>query len=227
MKASISLFLILLMIFPSCKEVETPTNSDQKEGLASWLPGIWTLTEVTQMNGSISINGFQTSTFTGVGENVVTVTPDPNICSSVPFDPYSSTWVKSWEEFWQVKFPGPINDSKHLTIAIEGFHAFEFNTANIVDDGKLTTIETTFTDGLRLGSISKCPGDFDVPAECQHTWGISGGIRWATNNRSGACQLEPETTYYFNLTFTDGVTAGSTTCNKIPCITNVQYRNRQ
>ena len=161
-----------------------------------------------------------------VSNAVVTVTPDPNSCSSVPFSPYPSLWVRPWESFWQVAFPGPISGDEFLTIAQFGFHALEFNTANIVDDGKMTTIETTVTDGVRLGSISKCPGDFDVPDECQHIWGIGGGIRWATNGRAGACQLEPETTYYFNLTYTDGFAAESTTCNRSPCITNVQYDNR-
>ena len=124
-----------------------------------------------------------------------------------------------------VDFPGPVSDNKFLTIPRSGFFALEFNTGNIVDDGKMTTIETTVTDGIRLGSFSKCPGDFDVPAECQHTWGIGGGVRWATNGRADACQLELDTTYYFNVTFTDGSTPSSTTCDKSPCYTNMQYIN--
>lgn len=198
----------------------------------------WDAVNITVPDGEVILDivteGEQTFTLTcdgvagpaAVAEAVVTVTPDPNSCSSVPLGPGSPTWVNTWESFWIVEFPAPVSDSRFLTIARFGYHALEFNTGNIVDDGSLLTIETTVTDGVRLGSISKCPGDFDVPAECQHVWGIGGGIRWATNNRAGACQLEPETTYYFNLTYTDGIDPGASTCGKSPCITNVQVQNR-
>ena len=158
-----------------------------------------------------------------IEEVTVAATLNPNECSAPPL---ANGTLGFWENFWQVAFPGPVSDNEFLLIPGFSFYALEFNTGNFVDDGKMTTIETTAEDGLRLGSFSKCPGDFDVPAECQHTWGISGGIRWATNGRLGACQLEPNTTYYFNVTFTDGVNAGSTTCDVSKCFTRLQVDNR-
>ena len=106
-----------------------------------------------------------------------------------------------------------------------GYKAIKFNTGNVVDHGKLVTIETTTTDGVRLGAISQCPGDFDVPAECQHVWGIGGNITWATDGYSGGCQLEPNTDYYFNLTYTNGFDNSQSSCHSAPCVTKVQHVN--
>ena len=159
---------------------------------------------------------------TSVTDEIVTVNQDPNSCRT----PALAGNDIPWEDFWQVFFPGPVSDSKYRTVPIGGYSSIVFETANIIDDGKFTTIETTITDGVRLGAISECPGEFDVADECKYQWGIGGGIRWATNGRADACQLDPNTKYYFNLTFTDGVTPSTTTCDKQPCITNVQVSNR-
>jgi len=160
-----------------------------------------------------------------IEEVTVAATLNPNEC---PAPQLANGTLGFWGDFWQVAFPGPESEQQRfLSIPRFGFHAIEFNTADFVDDGKITTVETTVTDGVRLGAYSKCPGDFDVPDECRYSWGISGGVRWATNGRSGiVCHLEPNTTYYFNVTYTDGVTAGSTTCNSSPCITIMQHLNR-
>lgn len=148
--------------------------------------------------------------------NTVTTTD----CAATPI----SGSVGKWENFWSAAFPYPGSETTHFEIPRLGYGALKFNTGNVVDDGKISSIETTITDGLRLGSISECPGDFNVPAECTHLWGIGGGIRWATNGRSGACQLKPNTDYYFNITFTDGVTPSTTSCRTSPCVTALQYR---
>ena len=144
-------------------------------------------------------------------------------CSAAPL----SGNVKDWKSFWLVDFPAPGYDNRFATIPRTGYLALKFKTGNLVDDGKMSTIETTITDGVRLGSFSECPGDFDVAPECDYVWGISGGIRWATNGRTGACQLKPNTTYYFNVTFTDGVSGSTSTCNTSTCVTNLQAVNRQ
>jgi hypothetical protein len=148
--------------------------------------------------------------------------PTTQTCSAAPL----AGNVIPWETFWLVDFPNPGYDNRFAVIPRMGYLALKFNTGSIVDDGKMSTIETTITDGVRLGAFSECPGDFDVAPECEYVWGISGGIRWATNARADACQLKPNTTYYFNVTFTDGTDTASTTCNTSQCVTNLQHVNR-
>jgi hypothetical protein len=151
----------------------------------------------------------------------ITVTVEGNGC---PTPPLTGT-VKPWLDFWLEDFPKPVFDHRFAFIPRKGYFALEFNTGNVIDDAKMTTIETTFEDGVRLGSFAECPGDFDVAPECKYSWGISGGLRWATNGRAGACQLKPNTTYYFNVTFTDGVSGSTTTCDASNCVTNLEHLN--
>ena len=148
--------------------------------------------------------------------------PDPSSCGT----PSLSGNVTNWINFWREAFPFPGFYTKDVTIPIKGYYALKFNTANFIDDGKITSLETTNTAGVRLGAISECPGNFDVPSECFLKWGLGGGIRWATNDRLGACQLKSNTTYYFNITFTNGVTGSTTTCPNTPCVTALQHSNR-
>jgi len=156
-----------------------------------------------------------------VVSSVVVVEPAGQECDATPL----SGNIESWSSFWLVDFPKPGYDNRYGTVPRFGYLAIEFNTGNIVSTGKLYTVETTVTDGVRLGAISQCPGDFDVTPECDYSWGIGGGLSWATNGGLG-CQLAPNTTYYFNLTFTNGVNPSSSTCSSSPCITTVQHVNR-
>jgi len=209
--------------------IENATSCTPSGGTGGWDAVTITLPD-GQADITIDSAGEHTFTLTcdgvagpaAVDNVVVAATLNPNECMAPPL---ANGALGFWENFWLVPFPGPASDSRFLTIPRTSYFAMEFNTGNVVDDGKMTTIETTVTDGVRLGAFSKCPGDFDVAPECQHSWGISGGIRWATNGRVGACQLEPNTTYYFNVTFTNGITTSST-CGKSPCITNMQHSNR-
>ncbi len=147
---------------------------------------------------------------------------DPSSCGT----PSLSGNVINWINFWQEAFPFPGSDTENIIVPIQGYSALKFNSANFIDDGKITSIETTNTTGVRFGAISECPGNFDVPSTCSLKWGLGGGIRWATNDRDGACQLKPNTTYYFNITFTNGVTGSTTTCPTTPCVTALQHSNR-
>jgi hypothetical protein len=143
-----------------------------------------------------------------------------------PCDPSPLSGVISlWSNYWEKEFPEPNFDNKFATIPRTGFLALQFDTADIIGDGRLTTIETTATDGLRLGTISTCPGDFDVEPECDHVWGNGGSIRWETNGRVGVCHLNPNTTYYFNVTFTDGQSPRTTSCKSAPCIPSVKKQS--
>lgn len=158
---------------------------------------------------------------TAVKSTVVIVNPAVQQCPT----PTLSGTTTSWKTFWLVDFPKPAYDNRYATIPRYGYYALEFNTGNIISNGKMFSVETTVTDGVRLGTFSKCPGDFDVAPECKYVWGIGGGLSWATNGTSG-CQLAPNTTYYFNVTFTDGVNSNASSCGSSPCITTLQHVNR-
>jgi len=153
----------------------------------------------------------------------VTVEDDPDSCSPGTLPGTVREWK---DDFWLEAWPQPVYDNRKAFMKTNDYFALKFNTGNIVDNGKIKTVETTYTDGLRLGSFSECPGDFDVAPECQHRWGISGDIVWATDGKAGACQLKPNTTYYFNVTFTDGVDGSNTSCYSNPCVTSFQVNNR-
>lgn len=194
----------------------------------------WSGTVATQSTGTqvtIATAGVYALTLTcddvssgqDIATSVVTVN-QPNLANCD--EPALDGNIREWAEFWNQAFPKPVYDNKFLTIPRFGYQAIKFNTGNISSSGKITTIETTVTDGVRLGTISACPGDFDVAPECDHIWGISGGINWTTNGKIGACALRPNTDYYVNLTYTDGVTSSTASCYSTPCITTLQHFNR-
>lgn len=133
--------------------------------------------------------------------------------------------LDSWKGLWQIDFPQPGYANQTDVIPNRGYKAYKFNTGNIVDNGLIVTVGTTYTSGTRLGSISECPGDFSVPNACSHTWGIGGGITWATDGTTGACQLKPNTDYYMNVTFTDGTNPASASCTGT-CYVKFQHVNR-
>jgi hypothetical protein len=212
------------------------TTQNASTCTASGGTGGWNTLDTGLPNGSVNITIAAAGTYTftltcqdaaggsAVKSTTVTVSVKPitQTCSAAPL----SGTVVAWENFWLSNFPAPGYDNRFVTIPKTGYYALKFKTGNIVDDGKMSTVETTITDGVRLGSFSECPGDFDVAPECDYVWGISGGIRWATNGRTGACQLKPNTTYYFNVTFTDGVSGTTSTCNTNYCVTNLQHVNQ-
>lgn len=129
----------------------------------------------------------------------------------------------TWPAFYLTDFPdinlgskpnGDPRDSRTMQIFAKGYRAIEFDTASVVDTGLFESPDNEFVDGERLGVVSKCLGRFDnVPAACKFVWDTTaGGITWSTEGASGACQLEANTTYYLNVTFTDGVDPDSTSC---------------
>jgi hypothetical protein len=156
-----------------------------------------------------------------VANDTVTVNPNVDSCDPAPL----SGSVKDWDNFWGDDFPDPIYKLEDVTIARNGYVAIKFDTGNVIDDGRILSIENTSTAGIRLGAVSECPGDFDVAPECDYVWGLGGGMRWATNGRFGACQLQSNTTYYLNITFTDGVDSSSSTCASTPCVATMQHQN--
>ena len=195
----------------------------------------WTSQQITLPSGSATIAldsaGTYTFSLTCVGpsgdqqtqSDVVTVSPEVQSCDTVTLDGVTT----AWSSFWNTSFPGPSYENvTNRIVARDGYLAIEFNTGNVIDDGKISALENASTPGIRTGSISQCPGDFtEVPAECTYVWGLGGGLRWATNGKFGACDLESNTTYYFNITFTDGEDPNSSSCNASPCRINLQHVN--
>lgn len=162
---------------------------------------------------------------TVVVEGDVVVDPEPESACPVDYVAPLSGTSRPWENFWPEEFPLPGYDNDYATILRYGYYALEFSTADIVDTGKFMTVESTTTSGSRFGSVSVCEGDFDVADECKFVWGTSGGIIWSTEGYDGACELDPNTTYYFNVTFTDGFNDTSSTCNDSKCITKLRVYN--
>ena len=182
-------------------------------------------------NGSFEVTGLTegphtfTLTCTGpIGDPAVAavqiqVDAAPPVCE----DPDLTGETITWAEFWQDEFPdinlgvkpnGDPRDSRELQIFVTGYRAISFDTGNVSDTGLFESPDNIFVSGERVGVLSKCVGRFDnVPAACKFVWDTnSGGITWSTEGTLGACQLEANTTYYLNVTFTDGVDPDSTTC---------------
>ena len=194
----------------------------------------WTSQSISLPSGSANITiasqGSYNFSLTCVGPNsdqqtksdVVTVSPETQSCDSVTL----AGNIVGWGTFWSATFPNPVYENvTNWIVPQKGYVALEFNTGNVNDDGKISSLENSSTPGIRIGSISQCPGDFNVPAECSYSWGLGGGLRWATNGRLGACDLDSNTTYYFNITFTYGEDINSTTCDSTPCRINLQHVN--
>ena len=203
----------------------TPTGgtgawSAQTIGLPN---GSWATTIATAATYVFTLTCADASGGSAVRNATVTVNtpPDPNNCATPPLAGSTLTWL----EFWDAEFPAP-GANRDDTFRRAEYRAYEFNTANFVDNGLLVSPDNTITIGVKLGAISECPGDFNVAPQCDHAWGLGGGITWATDGKIGACQLQPNTTYYFNLTFTDGFDPNSSTCGTTWCTATLQHVNR-
>jgi len=219
-------------------EGDTTTISWATENATSCTPsggaGGWNTKSIGLPSGSanIAISTADTYTFnltcvdasanSAVKSAVVTVNPPPTACAASPL---GTGDIKTWNSYWGVNFPNPYYDQKYAYVPRTSYLALEFNTGNIVSSGRFTSVETSITGGARIGSISQCPGDFDVSEDCKYAWGIGGGLNWVTDGGAG-CQLQPNTTYYFNLTHTDGFDPNTTTCSSVPCVTYLQHEIR-
>jgi len=204
---------------------------------ASGGAGGWDTTSITLDSGStnITVNNAGTYSFvlTCQGEsgpvnrsrtlivNEDIPPPDPSDCDN----PTLSGSTMDWAELWNSDFPGPGYSIRNLSIGRNGYMALEFNTGSIVDYGILSSTGNTITSGTRLGAISECPGDFEVANDCSQVWGSGGGITWRAGGTAD-CQLEPNTTYYFNVTFTDGSDPNSSTCTSSQCVATLKHFNR-
>jgi hypothetical protein len=163
-----------------------------------------------------------------VGITVTTVTPNSSECTDYQ-SPLGNGSIVTWSDFWATPYPGPVSASVTTNVPRRSYLAIEFNTGDIPnlgkDSGAFGNVESTATSGRRLGSVSRCPGDYDVADECQQYWGEGQTLIWSTEGYNGACQLEPNTTYYFNLSFTDGIDPNSSQCIDSTCQTLLRHYN--
>jgi hypothetical protein len=137
--------------------------------------------------------------------------------------------IEDWGVLFGTRWPGPESEQKYREIPRFGYFAVKFETGDVVDNGFLTNIESAGTSGYRYGSVSSCAGNFNVADACQHEWSAdTGGIFWDTSPKapSTKCKLEPNSTYYWNMTFTDGIDPQSSRCDGLFCYTIFQVSNR-
>lgn len=162
-------------------------------------------------------NATPTQTFRTVTVQVndVVAPPNPSNCP----DPTLTGGIREWGTHFGSSWPDPTYAEVVTAIGDTSYLAIGFNTGAISDDGGFTTITHTSTSGIRLGAISECPGDFkdylpDISAACTEEFFIGGSVKWNTvaGYQFGQCNLEPNTTYYLNLTFTDGVDPATDRC---------------
>ena len=116
-------------------------------------------------------------------------------------------------------WPGPSQAQIRVGLPEFGYYAVEFATGSVVDAGLLSNIEASATHGIRLGAISETAGCFDVADEYRYVWGRSGGIVWDLTGENDGCDLKPNTTYYWNMTFTDGINPDLSSCSGSYCET--------
>ena len=147
--------------------------------------------------------------------------PEPSQC----VDSTDPSTIQVWESVLYGEFPMPTYQNvTYKKVPQDGYYALAFNTEDVLDSAKFSLLENPATPGMRLAAYSECRGDFDVAPECQKQFGLGGGITWSTEGKAGACQLKPNTTYFFNVTFkVDGVTSN---CAKEPCYISYQYSNQ-
>lgn len=118
----------------------------------------------------------------------------------------------SFEEVFGREFPGAPN-SVDFYLDKDRYAAIRFTTpSNLHSDHRGRWTEEShyyLTSGTRWVSISRCPGNFDPEtfeqAPCIKRWRQSeSGVRWVGPDHAFAetrCELEPETTYYYNLLY--------------------------
>lgn len=139
--------------------------------------------------------------------------PEPTGSCPAEYTPPLSGRTVTWLTHFGTTWPNPTYAEVISSIPTAGYLAIAFNTGGIVEDGGSITIRHTSTFGSRAQSLSMCAGDFydHVPDDnC-----LSGGsLKWNTTagDKFGECNLEPETSYYLNTTFTNGLDPATDNC---------------
>lgn len=166
-------------------------------------------------------NSTPTSTSRNVSVQVDSDDPPPpaSDCPAEYVSPLAGT-TGAWSSFWGQNWPAPAYSELVMGVRTAGFRALEFSTGVIVEDGAITTIPHTSTNGNRQAAISLCPGDFTehLPESsgCYKSMYIGDNLKWNTmaGSKLGSCDLDPNTTYYLNITFTNGVDPSTDQCSE-------------
>ena len=119
--------------------------------------------------------------------------------------------VTGWYTAFRTSWPKPSSGQKMLSVKERGYRSIKFKTGSVVDSGAYSSFEAAGTKGSRFMALSDTEGCFDVTKECMAR-GRTTGIGWSTTGIPGGCQLKPNTTYYWNMTFTDGSNPASSSC---------------
>lgn len=196
----------------------------------------WQALTINNLDGSVEITDLDTAGIFQFGLNcegiagdsaadIAEVTVENLTCETPTLAAGNNV---SWSSFWGEDFPDSNDPSVNQAINTGHYLSIQFDTGSVVDNGRFLTEDSPFTIGTRLATVSRCIGDFDEAAECTHTWPAQqsdpGGIDWATDGKVGACVLKPDTTYFFNLTFTDGVDSNTDSCTTPDCIVLVEHQ---
>lgn len=228
--------------------VSDAASCSTSNGNATWLG-----TAITLSNGAASgsksipvdfegatpftlscVNGTNTTnrsvTVTGVNP---TPTPTGNDCPADYSSPLNGDTI-SWDAAYGYTWPDPVLSERTFSIRRAGYLAIEFNTGNNPErQGGATTITYYLTGGDRLISFSPCPGDFSqyLPgsvAACTELEYNGGGLLWSTESapRLNECKLKDNTTYYLNVTFTDGLSSTTDRCTGSVCKTILRVYQR-
>jgi hypothetical protein len=135
-----------------------------------------------------------------------------------------------WADLFGKTWPEPFTSTKTIVVETSRYMALKFTTPTDVGefDGGIRSVDHPETNGGRYAAISQCPGDFENVINggsraCKQTITTTGTLRWTTapNPEFNECILQPGTTYYYNITFTDGINNDVDACTGTPCLTNL------
>lgn len=114
----------------------------------------------------------------------------------------------TWQAFFGVPFPQG-NLSRVLDIDANQYASLEFTTGSSVPEEYRIVFDEAQAGGLdsspKVISFSQCPGDFWEPEDdedCRWFDVRASAIRFGADD-SFVCALEPNTTYYLNITYSD------------------------
>ena len=131
---------------------------------------------------------------------------------------------RSWTSIFGSVWPGPDARQTRVDVPDTGYYSVRFDTGSTVDTGAVTTFEASGTAGGRITAISEISGCFDVDSTCK-TGGRVSAMQWNTTDSGSGCKLKANTTYYWNITFTNGYTPGTSSCLGTFCETYLRVIN--
>jgi hypothetical protein len=193
--------------------VSNATSCSYIGGNASWRNATWSpnvnrrtivVDHIGQLTYTLSCQGEGGPVQRGVritGQEVQEAPPaDSGTCTKNT----QARQIFDWGDYFKADFPGPRYDTDVYVTAREGGGtALRMETGNFVGSGTIgNVLEAIGEPSIQKYAISPCPGDWDVPQDCQVVSNFSSAIKWSTEGQAGACQLLPNTVYYLNLGWT-------------------------